>query len=510
MAFTKLGVPVSIVLAIATVPCLAQSVVLQDWQFDDVNGTNLNVVANTGTLGTAFNFGGPSTQNGTLNLGDTPFFKWDVGTGTTFRTASFPDITSGQHVFEFVIADWNFGGSIGETNNGIKFNFGDSTLGSAQLEFEIAQAPGDDIRVRSQNSNNGNLSGTDAQNQLGGLDLTNTNSVTVQLHADLDTGAWSTQVDAGSDGSFVDLVTDGTGMNSIDRIQLVVDGGANGWDFAGVQGTAGDFIQIDSITLTDVTNALPPPVVEINSSTATSFTFGSFNSQPTVFDTTGENIVINDDYTAGLPDFQNGGVGYGFNGQNIDFDASTHALEIEARLLGDNAADRFRILLSDNDGDDTMPFTGTEDYVYFVDTSDFNASDFSTLTIPLGSGTEDGVQNQFGSNNAGDGLQNFGLNRVALQSLAEDINEAPNGKLAIEIASIKIVPFETQSGDADRDGDVDGADFLLLQRTNPAGIADWLASYPTNPLSAVSAVPEPAAAVLLLGMSVGLLCRRVD
>ncbi|MEM8944025.1 MAG: PEP-CTERM sorting domain-containing protein [Planctomycetota bacterium] len=254
MKLFQVAFPSSVAIALVFMvsnPALA-TIVLQDWQFNDPNGTNLSAVANTGTLGTAFNFGGPSTQNGNLNLGDPTFFKWDVGTGQTFRTASFADLTSGQYVFEFVIADWNFGGSVGETNNGIKFNFGDSTLGSAQLEFEVAQSPGNDIRVRSQNSNNGNLSGTDAQNQLGGLDLTNTNSVTVQLLADLDTGIWTTQVDAGSDGSFVDLVTDGTGMNSIDRIQLIIEGGANGWDFGGVQGTAGDFVKIDSITLTQV------------------------------------------------------------------------------------------------------------------------------------------------------------------------------------------------------------------------------------------------------------------
>lgn len=54
--------------------------------------------------------------------------------------------------------------------------------------------------------------------------------------------------------------------------------------------------------------------------------------------------------------------------------------------------------------------------------------------------------------------------------------------------------------DADGDGDVDGADFLLLQRTNPAAFPQWQAVYAggaalTADLSAAT-VPEPSFAVL--------------
>ena len=229
---------------------------LQDWQFDDTNGTALDLVANTGTIGTSWSSGGPKTQLGVLNIGDATFFKWDVGTGQTFRSATFAGITSGQHIFEFVIADWNMAGSTGETGNGIGFTFGDSTNGAARIDFEVAQSPGDDIRVRSQASNNGNLSGTDVQNQLGGLDLTNAAAVTVQLLVDLDTGDWSTQVDFGN--GFVDLVTDGAGMTSIDRIQLIADGGVSGWLYNGTGGATADYIKIESVTLTEIV-----PVVEI-------------------------------------------------------------------------------------------------------------------------------------------------------------------------------------------------------------------------------------------------------
>lgn len=68
------------------------------------------------------------------------------------------------------------------------------------------------------------------------------------------------------------------------------------------------------------------------------------------------------------------------------------------------------------------------------------------------------------------------------------------------------------TSDTEPDGDVDGADFLELQRTNPAGIAQWIADYP-SPLGAVSgvvSVPEPTTGLLcLLGcISVAGLGRR--
>lgn len=222
---------------------------LEEWLFDDAVGTSLQNTTNTGSVGSSWNFGGPQVQNGNLNIGDTLFYKWGPGSNQTFRTVSFPELTTGKYIFEYVIADWDLAGTdgIGVVNNGIKFNFGHTTNGSAQLEFEVAQAPSNDIRVRSQNSSNGNLSGTDAQNQLGGLNLTNTAPVTVQLLVDLDSGEWSTQVNAGN--GFVPLVTDGTGMTMLNRIQLIVDASNGTWEFGGVGGTATEFVMIDSISL---------------------------------------------------------------------------------------------------------------------------------------------------------------------------------------------------------------------------------------------------------------------
>jgi len=53
--------------------------------------------------------------------------------------------------------------------------------------------------------------------------------------------------------------------------------------------------------------------------------------------------------------------------------------------------------------------------------------------------------------------------------------------------------------DLDNDGDVDGADFLAIQRTNPGLVPDWELQYGNGiPLEAVSqAVPEPASGLLV-------------
>ncbi len=63
--------------------------------------------------------------------------------------------------------------------------------------------------------------------------------------------------------------------------------------------------------------------------------------------------------------------------------------------------------------------------------------------------------------------------------------------------------------DVDGDGDVDGQDFLLIQRNDPSLIPAWELEYgTTSPPVASQAVPEPSVAVLLLwGVSALGYCR---
>ena len=186
--------------------------------------------------------------------------------------------------------------------------------------------------------------------------------------------------------------------------------------------------------------------------------------------------------------------GFGFNGLKVDFDATNYQIEIEAKLLANNTAQQFNLLLGDNDGDDTGPGLGNEDFNFLVDTSNFNTTDFTTVTIPLGSGSESNFVTSFGSVNGGDGLQNFGLSQMQIQASGEDL-----GLLGIEILRFSIVERpEGIPGDFDGDNDVDGNDFLVWQRDpNVGDLADWQTNYGSPNVVAATSVPEPATCVLI-------------
>ncbi|TWU21355.1 LamG domain-containing protein [Bythopirellula polymerisocia] len=64
------------------------------------------------------------------------------------------------------------------------------------------------------------------------------------------------------------------------------------------------------------------------------------------------------------------------------------------------------------------------------------------------------------------------------------------------------------SADVDHDGDVDGADFLEIQRTDPSLIGLWQSQYGAGPLVSASAVPEPGTCLLLACSA--LLCTFVS
>ena len=103
-----------------------------------------------------------------------------------------------------------------------------------------------------------------------------------------------------------------------------------------------------------------------------------------------------------------------------------------------------------------------------------------------------------------------GANFVIYDNLV--IETAASGDTPDIMANLQaagFLPSASNPADADGDGDVDGADFLFLQRNNPAGISDWLAAYPAPASSlAAGSVPEPSTAVLMIGLAVGLVSRR--
>ena len=98
-----------------------------------------------------------------------------------------------------------------------------------------------------------------------------------------------------------------------------------------------------------------------------------------------------------------------------------------------------------------------------------------------------------------------------------------NNDNSMQIATIEFFDDSVAADvDLDDDGDVDGVDFLLIQRMDPSLIPDWQLQYGTMAVSAgTAAVPEPASAwTLVLGVMLASLvthrrshhsseCRRI-
>lgn len=276
-------------------------------------------------------------------------------------------------------------------------------------------------------------------------------------------------------------------------------------------------IDIESVQLNDSAATL---LVELTPATfaaqAQSFDFGTFQ-EPGVVDQTSGNFVI--DTSQSATPLDPGGLG--FNGLNIDFEATEYAIEVEAKLLPSNAAERFNLLLGDTDGDDSGPGLGSEDVLFSVATDQFNSTDFTTVTIPLGTGSESGFVTTFGFTNGGDEMQNFGLSQMQIQTDEEN----GLGALGIEIARFSIVPFTQQivDGDFNADGRVDNEDLnLLLGNWGSSSVPpEWTNGFEgtvdNSELNALlsdwglgvgGSVPEPGSALLMLAATALCVSRK--
>jgi hypothetical protein len=147
------------------------------------------------------------------------------GTYRSLNFPSTLTSANGDVTFEYKVSDWNLGGNDASNNtagNGLLIRVLSSTSSNngIHLLFQVNQT-GDDITVQTSAAGTG-LTGT-AQDQLGNLGLVNIPTptpVTVQLRADLSTGSWSSKLKIGN-GAWIPLVTNGTGLTAIGQIQVV-------------------------------------------------------------------------------------------------------------------------------------------------------------------------------------------------------------------------------------------------------------------------------------------------
>jgi hypothetical protein len=213
------------------------------------------------------------------------------------------------------------------------------------------------------------------------------------------------------------------------------------------------------------------------------------------------------------------------------FDGTTATVNIRAKLLASNTATSMTIVAKDLDGNDCNSVSpsqgcfaanpvGGEAYNYVLDLSQFNSSTFTTVSVPLSAFTlvphvayVGGDGGTFGSGflNPGDGsISSFNLYEFG------GLITPGSGLLGMELEYLEIrLPGDTLPGDFDKDGDVDGRDFLVWQRggspmpLSAGDLATWKANYGNGTLSAVSAVPEPSTALLLTLLGTTFFaCRR--
>jgi hypothetical protein len=267
-------------------------------------------------------------------------------------------------------------------------------------------------------------------------------------------------------------------------------------------------IDVQYVKVVDPEAPENPLLIELTPATyatqGQTFTFGTF-SDAGVVDQTSGNFVI--DTTLSATPANAGGIG--FNGLNVNFDATQYQIEVEAKLLPNNTADNFNLVMGDDDGDDSGPGLGSDDYNFLVPTSAFNTSEFSTFTLPLGTGSESSIVTTFGFTNGGDALQNFGLSQLQIQADAATTNSG----LAIEIARFSIVKIQTLEGDYNSDGVVDAADYTVWRDggspdDTQAGYDIWAANYGATNLPEAASVPEPTCDLILLSMVAGAMAYR--
>ena len=276
-----------ILLPAVCVANLVSAQLLVDYQFDDDNGTSVqNGAANNGTSAASWNFEVGKVQNGNLNYGYTANYKFtqvDAGAGTTAqRKLTFAnDLTTSdmtQYSFTVDFSKWDLrqnwdANSASAPNKGIQIIL-DSTSGGSDNQaivgFKTQNTNGFHAYSQGEGSSFTQAFGsefdTDGDGALTGLARYEEAGALLQINGDLSAGTWSAQAKAGEDGADWVLLGNGTGLTTIDSIIFAAKtpaigswgGGDTGTIYSGAAttaGTAGDYMLIDSITLT----AVPEP-----------------------------------------------------------------------------------------------------------------------------------------------------------------------------------------------------------------------------------------------------------
>ena len=270
--------------AVYVVNLASASFNLVDYQFNETSGFDLNdagEVINAGSENDAsWNFGAGKVQSGNLNYGYTSSFKFttvDANTGTTAtRKLEFVDAltTSDMTTYSFTVdfAKWDLRqnwdpDNASATNKGIIF----SLLGNQTASVAFTTSGTTGFRALSQGTSTTYKQVNGSAFSAGGtgdshLNRFETLGGVLQINGNLSDGTWTAQARDNEAGAVWQVMGSGTGLTSIDSITMAARTPTVGsWGGAGsgaatdptASGTAGDYMMIDSLTLTST--AVPEP-----------------------------------------------------------------------------------------------------------------------------------------------------------------------------------------------------------------------------------------------------------
>ena len=259
--------------ALVTSNATVSSEVIVDYQFNDADGTllNSNALSNDGSDTGSWNYGHFKVQAGALNVGYTQELKSLLvddnsvsgSTNTVFRLHTLTSaITSGEFEFIVDISEWdlrrNWDSASSAEGKGVQFSLM-SGSSSVNVRFETSGPAG--FRANVSGLATGNAYGNTFDFQLNRLSL---NGGLLRISGNLDSGAWTAFANDGEGGAYK-TITSGSGLTSIDSIRFNALSPSDGsWGGAGagnatdptVDGTSGDYMRIDNITLSNTITAL--------------------------------------------------------------------------------------------------------------------------------------------------------------------------------------------------------------------------------------------------------------
>jgi hypothetical protein len=240
-----------------------------DYQFEDANSPLLNdiLLSNDGSDAGSWNFGGYRVQAGALNVGYTQEFKSpavddnaakDGNTNLEYRAYTLNSaITSGDFEFVVDIAEWDLRrewdtAATSAAGKGMQFSLLGN--GTVNVRFETYAATG--FRANVSGLANGSAQGESFDTPLYRREV---NGGFLRITGNLDSGAWTASANDGEAGAYKTIAS-GSGLTSISGIRFNTLSPSDGsWGGAGagnatdptVDGTAGDYMRIDSITLSN-------------------------------------------------------------------------------------------------------------------------------------------------------------------------------------------------------------------------------------------------------------------